>query len=170
MSLANWKKLSSLSKHVIVLGTGPLWKEELSALSSREFISEILAVNRAIAACPVPVKHAFSIHKDLLDEQKNLRQDPWCSYHSLLPISSSTDFDFYWGINPRFTNINSGITAISIAQRLGYDKIYLAGIPMDNLTELERKQLIPYLDEVKNLLSNVIIPDSYWWKKFIVGA
>lgn len=165
-------------KSVIVIGTGPDWKEESTSLVTSYPEADVMAVNAAIADSPVPITHAVSKHPDHLgdwlykSEQNPLSHtivDPVVLLPTGEPITNiqEYEFDYPW------MEMTSGMFAVKVAIDLGYDKIYLAGLPLSlwdvsqRPGQAARNTMALHLSKVKDEFKNVIIPDHYWWKEHI---
>jgi len=61
--------------------------------------------------------------------------------------------------------MSSGLFAVKIMLDLGYDEVYVVGIPLTE--EFAQVPLRSSRQKVKDEFQKVIVPDHYWWKKFI---
>lgn len=154
-----------MKKSVIVIGTGPDWKDELLTLLQDESLAsaDIMAVNAAIPECPVPITHAVSMHPHLLKKWlKDIPQDQKPHRHTHF----TGDFNGReWVFEKPWMNLNSGFFAIRLAKELEYDTIYLVG--MDGTHQGCEGPFKSMLPEIKDQFANVVIPDHYWWKELV---
>lgn len=150
---------------VIVVGTGKNYLEEFSSLREQHPDADVMAVNGAISTLPVPITHAVSMHpaemrrwlKSRSEQEKGVMK-----YHTV-PSSQMKAYEYL--LDYPWMDMTSGMFAVKVAMELGYDKIYLAGMPLDhenNLTPMRDLLLT-----VKDQFDKVIVPDNYWWKEFI---
>jgi len=170
---------------VVVMGTGPNSVEELKTALSQCPDADVMAVNRAICTCPVPITHAVSKHPDHLLK--------WCARYDVqlvctnvcahtIPLSETlssqyTDKGWYyrqWDFDKPWMEMTSGMFAVKIALELGYKKIYLAGLPLTLgfSSEYEKPRVQAFLRDaltsVKEEFKNVVVPEHYWWRRAVV--
>lgn len=146
----------------LIVGTGPNAKEEakhwLKKFKQKHAGLTIFAVNWArrdnvVSTC----QYIVSLHPPLL---KEMNVDVWpytISYQDAsinIPLHDSV-----------YQDLTSGMYAIKVAMMMGYENIYVAGVPLDD-PAYDRKFLQSKLDDLKEELYNVYVPDNYWWKKF----
>lgn len=169
---------------VIVIGTGPNGDAELKTALSQCPDADVMAVNKAISICSVPITHAVSKHPDHMLK--------WCDQHDVqlvcanicahtIPLSESlgsqyTNKGWYyrqWDFNKPWMEMTSGMFAVKVALELGYEKIYLAGLPLtlgfDSVHSRQRAQdfLRRALTSVKEEFKNVVVPEHYWWQEAV---
>lgn len=115
-----------------------VWKD-LELLEGENF--DTLCVNDMGIYYPEEIEHWYSSHADALAGYSGLRcarvakgqgRRSICAApvtHSLAVSKSSADADCVW---PWPGHGTSGLNAIYTALALGYDPVYVAGLPMDN--------------------------------------
>jgi hypothetical protein len=131
------KEINSKQGNLIILGCGrSVWDDyfKASAFFRRRHIEqeyEVMCVNDIVVHFKVePVQHMVSIHSDLINPLLyigNKRNKRGVITHS---ITKGNGVDIVWGIND--TSGTSSCVAVKIALLLGYRKIVLCGVPMDN--------------------------------------
>ena len=130
------------SRLALICGTGySLW-DDLDTLGfnwdkwdqSSRF--DIISVNRAVMDLPCPVNHAYSNHMDMLPkwvaardvsyQQKDRRYASPTHLHSNQKYSGVS----HWKTLPGHGT--SGLNAVYLALYLGYDRVKVCGMPIDN--------------------------------------
>lgn len=100
---------------------------------SKEFGGDVMCVNIAGLFVPHPVQHLFSWHADRIAPIKEWRSkempDDKSVVHSVGPDARGR-IDYVWNFSGGTST--SGITAIELAYLLGYRRIMLCGVPMDD--------------------------------------
>ena len=90
-----------------------------------------ISVNLAGVVLPFPVEHLFSWHQKQISAIKSFRQAEWVDckalVHSIKPFDK---VDHVWQFQG--DKSFSGLSAVDLAYLLGYRKIVLVGVPMDN--------------------------------------
>jgi hypothetical protein len=116
----------------LVVGPAPGLHEDLDRCPYWHGDCEVFAVNRAVRLTPTRVDHIVTCHPDGLEEWTATRwqgrfRELGIQVHSTL---ARPGVDFVWGFNPGFGS--SGGMAVFIALLLGFSKVYLAGVPLEN--------------------------------------
>lgn len=141
-------------KRIAVVGTGPKWKYELFDIQMEYPDIPIMAVNYAIDIRTPHITHAVSIHLEVLKELTGKLSYKVCTH-------CHNEADNIWVLEDPWMGMTSGLYAVRIAQLLGYETIYVAGIPLSGpyYNEVLREEL----ESVKMQLKSVKVPTHYWW-------
>lgn len=119
----------------LVLGPAPCLCEDMlrfpGGIPSSHAITTF-AVNRAVALVPARVDNVVTCHPDDLDDWtpaafRGRLRELGVQVHSTL---ARPGVDFVWGFAPGCAS--SGQLAVFVALALGYSRVYLAGIPLEN--------------------------------------
>ncbi len=115
---------------VRIIGSGKtLWEDYAK---SQELMpgTDTIAVNLSAMVIPL-VTHLFSWHHKQIGHIKGWRRAEWCDEKSIVhSVKEGNNIDWAWRFNGG-TSV-SGLSAIDLAWLLGYRRIALVGIPMDN--------------------------------------
>jgi len=128
------------SGKVLVCGTGhSLWQDMLNAgytPNKYQQNFDILCVNRSIMDIPSDIKHMYSNHTRAIPHWVNGRDETHQKKdkHSVTRIITHTNSDngnrhIHW---PWTGHGTSSLMAVWTAITLGYDDIYVCGVPMDD--------------------------------------
>ena len=123
---------SCFNKHsgcVKIIGGGRLMWEDLQ--KAEKFEADTISVNCAGFVLPFPVTHLFSWHHKQISAIKDFRRAEWVDCKAQVhSVKSYNNIDHVWKFNG--SKSASGMSAVDLAWLLGYRKIILIGIPMDN--------------------------------------
>jgi hypothetical protein len=98
---------------------------------SKAFGGDVMCVNVAGMFVPHPVHHLFSWHADRIGPIKEWRTKEIPDDKSIVHATAPHPYvDYIWNFSGGTST--SGITAVELAWLLGYRRIMLVGIPMDN--------------------------------------
>ena len=131
------------NKTVLITGDGGCLPQDVKEFESWDITHDLFCVNRSMLFFQRQVNHWAAvdyeegmwfgkhIHKDLEPDHKILR-------HTIGVFPRA--FDVYWQQDVEFQNEiqkrvwigNSGLFAIFVALKIGYEKIVIAGMPLDN--------------------------------------
>ncbi len=98
--------------------------------------AELVAVNRAALDLPV-IAHATSIHARMLEVVRLARSefdcvaDPHCETYETHAYWPGAQVDRVWA-GPGWNQGSSGLFAVRVALALGYERVILAGVPLDD--------------------------------------
>jgi len=136
---------SQFSGPCLVMGTGRSLWDDLGIIN-HDWIGGRMAVNEAIEHYPHPVDHAVSLHPEYLGHWMHFRQRAWQGSRPIT-MHSNKDHDLIaasllyaphddvrrlqvWDVRG-VGAYTSGLFAVLVALMLGYDRIVLAGMPVD---------------------------------------
>ncbi len=140
---AEWDKVR-MSDILLITGDGQCLPQDVKEFESWGIPHDVLCINRSIVFFQRPVQHWAAI-----DNEESVWFTQYLSQKVIPPtgriwkhtIGGCAGYDFWWiAGHPKDASEyarwhwggNSGYFGILIAQEMGYKKIVLAGIPLDN--------------------------------------
>ena len=130
MLLINQSSLNLSVKKILIIGTAQCVWNDLDQVKSDH--TDVMVVSDIGAYLPWPVHHWVTLHPENLSGWMRLRAH---HKHGLPLVPRTHSAKAYNGIDKIWdipnTGGGSGMYAIKVALRLGYENITLAGIPMD---------------------------------------
>lgn len=131
----NWPEIAGACRGTLLLAGGArcVW-DDLAKVPDDG--ADIMCVNDVGLRFPGHIEHWYSNHTDQLAPLVSLRNmgasgRTWGPKytHSVVNAPNSAGADIVWPLQMRG---NSGLTAILVALALGYDRIIVCGIPLDD--------------------------------------
>jgi len=123
----------------LVMGSGRcLWHDLFAVLPqySNVELMDVVAINDMILHYPGKVKHGVSLHRELPELFRRARETE--SEHAIGEIATHAmtlderhSADYIWGIIEGAMGGTSALFAVMVALALGYEKVVLAGVPLD---------------------------------------
>ena len=127
---------------------------------------DVLAINDMIPHWPGPLKHCYSNHGDGLSDWLRATPFHYKKYRENVQMHSFKEMHiknyYHWPVPGRGS---SGLCAILVALGLGYDEIFVAGMPLDesgHFTDPPNDH--PLWDDSRRKPSNFVreSPDRLW--------
>ena len=103
-------------KVLTILGTSASLKDDIDKYGIE---GDIMAVNRTIMDCHLPIKYAVSLHRDILDH--------FVEYRRIIKLNCDDVIKYQ---DRHMCNLT--INTSGLSQRLGYDKVRVLGIAADS--------------------------------------
>lgn len=118
------------SGKLLIVATGRGVWDDLQALGP--WPGDVMAINFIGVTLPLPLTHWCSVHGEMLEPARRLRQTFWekgarIHTHSV-PIHGGADF--IWDL--AYGGGTSSLLAAMVGLALGYEQVVLAGCPLDN--------------------------------------
>lgn len=127
----------NFSGTLLVVGSGHCLWDDLARLNSLGLGGDVMAVNFASVFYPGPVHHLASLHPLNIPHWIALRwlasniEGPRIHTHAQEPLPGvETTWRFECGCG---TGGTSSLFAVLVGLALGYERVILAGVPLDNL-------------------------------------
>ncbi len=150
------------SDTAVVAGSAPGWDDALAKVSRPRTKIDIFAANETIRALGKKVVHAASLHSGG-DYLAKISVDAKHVHTSVLHDGKHDgmfkwEFDYEYRYPP-----DSGVFSMLIAYMLGYSRIVLCGVCLDNGTWYERGQ--SHFKRLVKLMPDVEIKSLFGWTK-----
>jgi hypothetical protein len=119
---------------LLILGAGRSLWEDLESVKYHEF-DDVMAVNFTAAFYPGYISHFATLEADMASFCFGLRkriQDKSEYVHVHINEPGHAENAILWGIESGIKAGTSGLFAVTVGVCLGFDKIVLAGMPLNN--------------------------------------
>lgn len=157
---------STYSGVCMVIGGGKDMWSDLDKANTLCKSADRMCVNFSAAHVPQRVDHLFSYHRNVIGHIKAIRMDEFPDDKSIVHcMSEGYRVDHIWGIQPRSSF--SGLLAAQICLLLGYRRIILCGVPMDDSGYFYLNHTTASLGDEQRLVE---IKNAYNWGKGMIRS